>query len=208
MKAKAELLVSIGLSPTVRNVRSALGDTGALDTIARHLRQFWAERNDDNGSPPVSMELLAAREPTNSGTAITAAVEIKTRLETAVGELEEMAERLAEAKTSLQTMERGLLDCQRQLHTAEALLSDSRHREVVLQSEVAKLQETIFERRLEIERLAPLGEHAAGLKVELRKERALRVRADALARELLTELRLPRATHKIRHKAKKRFSPG
>ncbi len=187
VKAKAEQLLALGISPTQRQIRAALGSTGSMETLSRHLRQFWAERHGENWEFAPSQEFSAAIQAEFTRIATTTSSEVAGRARQAELELEESSNRLRELNDVHVEQQQRLRAVEQDLRGAEAVVAELRNSEAVLRDDVRAANQKLIESRDEIQRLTASAERAKNLESELQEARGMLLAAQSHVSKLLDE---------------------
>ncbi|AQV93186.1 hypothetical protein BJN34_04650 [Cupriavidus necator] len=187
VKSKAEELLDLGISPTQRNIRAALGSTGSMETLSRHLRQFWSERHGETWEFVISPELSAAIQVEFSRIATTTSSELAGRARQAELELEDGAVRFAELSDAHEEQGQRLRTVEQDLRGAEAVVDQLRSSDAVLREDLRIANQNLIQAREETQRLAVSVERAGILEVELREARAMLVTTQSQVSRLLDE---------------------
>ncbi|CAG9183304.1 DNA-binding protein [Cupriavidus pinatubonensis] len=204
VKAKAEELLALGISPTQRLIRAALG-TGSMETISRHLRQFWSERNGEDWEFAISREFSAAIQAEFTRIATTTSSELAGRARQAELELEESIARFMALTAAHAEEQQRLRTVEQDLRGAEAVVAELRNSEAVLRDDVRAANRKLIESRDEIQRLTASAERAKSLESELQEARAMLLAAQSHVSTLLDENKELRAKDAGRRKRK---APG
>ncbi len=210
VKEKAEQLLALGISPTQRQIRAALG-TGSMETIARHLRRFWSERHGENWQFVISPELSTAIQAEFVRIATTTSSELAGRARQAELELEESAVRIAELKDAHEEQGQRLRTVETELRGAEAVVEQLRSSESAIRADLREVNQKLVESREEVQRLAASAERANSLEEELREMRGMLLAGQLQVSRLLDEnkaLRTQKAVGRRRTKEDQDFRVG
>ncbi len=202
VKEKAEQLLALGISPTQRQIRAALG-TGSMETIGRHLRQFWSERQGETWQFVISPELSNAIQAEFLRIATTTSSELAGRARQAELELEESSVRIAELKDAYEERGQRLRTVETDLRRAEAVVEQLRSSESAIRGDLRAVSQKLVESREELQRLAASAERANSLEEQLREMRGMLQAGQLQVSKLLDENNALRAQKAVGHRRTK-----
>ncbi|MCY0857554.1 DNA-binding protein [Cupriavidus sp. D39] len=187
VKQKAEDLLAFGISPTQKQIRAALGSIGSMETINRHLRQFWAERQGEDWEFSISREFAAAIQAEFTRVATTSSSELAGRVRETELELEEASTRLAFATDTLERQSRELQEARQQVRGAEAAVEQLRESEQHLRTELQACRDRLTDAREQVQRLSSAEAIAKRLEDEVKEARGMLQAAQSQVTRLLDE---------------------
>jgi len=187
VKQKAEDLLAFGISPTQKQIRAALGSKGSMETINKHLRQFWAERQGEDWEFSLSREFAAAIQAEFTRVATTSSSELAGRVRETELELEESSTKLAVATDALERQSRELQEAHQQVRGAEAAVEQLRQSEQHLRTELQASRDRLVEAREQVQRLSSAELLAKRLEDEVKEARSMLLAAQSQVTRLLDE---------------------
>ncbi|WP_458762810.1 DNA-binding protein [Cupriavidus basilensis] len=187
VKQKAEDLLAFGISPTQKQIRAALGSIGSMETINRHLRQFWAERQGENWEFSISREFAAAIQAEFTRVATTSSSELAGRVRESELELEESSTKLAVATDTMERQSRELQEARQQARGAEAAAEQLRQSEQHLRIELQVFRDRLTEAKEQAQRLSSAELLAKRLEDDIKEARGMLQAAQSQVSQLLDE---------------------
>ncbi len=187
VKQKAEDLLGFGISPTQKQIRAALGSIGSMETINKHLRQFWAERQGEDWEFSISREFAAAIQAEFTRVATTSSSELAGRVREAELELADSSTKLATVTDAFEKQRAELQEAHQEVRGAQAVIGQLRQSEHHLRTELQTCRDKLDEAKEQIQRLSSVQAIAVRLEDEVREARGMLLAAQSQVSQLLTE---------------------